>query len=325
MKRILTLLATIVLTSAFTYLIVSNHFYRERANKLASELARIEAERVRLAEELERATANQRGQAPSIASESSHGVLLLRQTSAPPSHAESASPSVDADGIPLASPDRESATSAAPPPIVVPLPVSTWIGFVGTTGSVCTVSGHSSAGNWEFESQVIGGYLSLDSRLLNPAWAAWTATHPSGSSLAVKAESTVPVWSLRSKRPVGDSVMDQAVQTLLSEDSQPKIEYRLSELVLMPSGTNLSRALLCHSTGSLVVAGVTNLLKMPVSIEPLARDRLRIVGLATLRMTDFSITPPFPVIRGTTITVEDSVKVSFSWMVARDDRVAAKR
>jgi hypothetical protein len=73
------------------------------------------------------------------------------------------------------------------------------------------------------------------------------------------------------------------------------------------------------SAVELVVAGVTNLITMPVSILPLREKDLKITGSLTVKMTDFQIDPPVPTLALGLIRTDDEVKLSFEWMLSQRD------
>lgn len=318
MKRFLTLLTVAGVTAALTYLIVANRFRHEQVDRLRAELARVEAERADLQRELDRANAdrNTRPRPDSLALPPS--VVFLRQTTAPPAQVESAGPS---DPSAAAAPSDVLPGRVGPvalPSAVVPAPVPVWERFVGTTNSLCRIRGTSSRHDWALQSRVIGGFIELDPRL-NPAWSGATAAQLLGNHLAAQAEAAVPVWSFTLDRSAGRAFFDEhAVRVSLNESAHPKIEYRLNELVLTPDATNAAGVFICQSRGVLVVAGVTNLVEVPVTLNLQRSLRLVISGSTALRMTDFGIEPPeFRYAdTETTIRTGDAVTMSFEWILS---------
>jgi hypothetical protein len=73
------------------------------------------------------------------------------------------------------------------------------------------------------------------------------------------------------------------------------------------------------------VAGVTNIITMPVAVLPDAAGRIQFAGSVKVKMTDFKITPPSPSLGGVSIKTGDEVTLRFVWWVNRvDTRQAGK-
>jgi polyisoprenoid-binding protein YceI len=66
-------------------------------------------------------------------------------------------------------------------------------------------------------------------------------------------------------------------------------------------------------TGDLVIAGATNKVTFPVTIEPLDEGKIKVSGSVPVKMTAYGIAPPAPVLAIGTLRCGDDVKISFDW------------
>lgn len=171
-------------------------------------------------------------------------------------------------------------------------------------GSRVRLEGTSTVHDWTIEGALIGGSLELDGGFLaDPAKA-----RP--GKISAKAQVVIPVRSLKSGKDAMDSVMQQAMR----QETHPKIEYHLDELTLRETPKAAEGPFLCDSKGELVIAGVTNKIEMPVTLQRADKARLKISGAITVKMTAYQITPPAPKIALGLISTGDDVKISFDWL-----------
>jgi hypothetical protein len=331
MKQSLILLGAIGLTAAFTYLIVANHFNRERAARLAEDLARVEAERTQLEEDLRQAQAQARMrlEASTTSVQTHSGSTQVNARLIPPPGT-----------VPVRPPQPMPATAGAVPetgggglggvvvvPVVEPVSGPAWTRYTTIAnrgGNRCVVQGTSSLAAWNLEGKIIVGYLALDPRL-NLSWSAATILGTLGSNIAAQAEVAIPVRSLKSQVTLGSATMDRAVSDRLSDQSHKEITYHLKELIFRNSPEANHETLHFDSRGEIEIRGVTNAVEMLVTFERLSVSRLKISGATALKMSDFNIKPPAQKIGGELIEVGDDVVVSFDWVVERSDTVAAAR
>jgi hypothetical protein len=117
-------------------------------------------------------------------------------------------------------------------------------------------------------------------------------------------------------RPYSDAMDGIMCKHLLAE-ANPKITFRLTELVLKESPRTNSLSYLFDAKGELAVAGITNTISMPVSVTPLGNKRVKIAGTVSTKMTAFKITPPSPPGIGVFIKTGDEVRLFFEWIVAQ--------
>ena len=65
------------------------------------------------------------------------------------------------------------------------------------------------------------------------------------------------------------------------------------------------------------MAGVTNLVTMPVAVSSDSAGAIQFAGSVKLKMTDFRITPPSPNLGVAKLTTGDEVTIRFVWWVKR--------
>jgi hypothetical protein len=201
--------------------------------------------------------------------------------------------------------------------------------YAARSGSKMRIEGTSNVHDWQVEGTIIGGFMEVGPGF--PAEPGQTATP---GKMDAKAEAFISVRSLRSVekdgRPYSDA-MDGIMYEKLkaSEDPTtkkvpyPKIEYRLTELVLKEAPKVKDGAYVFDTKGDLMVAGVTKNISMPVNVTPMADKKLKVTGSISIKMTDFKIEPPAPKIALGLIKTGDDVKLIFEWMLAPRKAAAA--
>src|SRR5437867_6036921 len=145
-------------------------------------------------------------------------------------------------------------------------------------GAKLTIDGDSTVHKWSVKSQIIKGTMELgfDPQKATPG------------KVPAKVDVTIPVRSIRSDKKAMDDIMHET----LKMDTAPNITYRLTELTLKEPPKSPTAPLLFDSKGELAVAGVTNQITMPVTMERLEVDKLKTSGSAQLKMTSFGMKPP---------------------------------
>jgi len=175
------------------------------------------------------------------------------------------------------------------------------------TGSKMKVDGTSTVHDWTMEGAIIAGALELDAAFL----AAPDKTKP--GPVSAKAQASVPVRSLKS----GKDSMDAVMQDAMKQAQFPKIEFRLAELALKETPKSADGPFAFDSKGELVIAGVTNKISLPVTIQRVGPGRLKTTGSVPVKMSAHGITAPAPKIALGLIKTGDEVKVSFEWITAQ--------
>ena len=69
----------------------------------------------------------------------------------------------------------------------------------------------------------------------------------------------------------------------------------------------------------LVVAGVCNVIQMPVTVTRVEKDKLKFTGSTAVKMTSFGIQPPTKL---GLFSTGDEVKLSFEWVTAKKEAAA---
>ncbi len=202
-----------------------------------------------------------------------------------------------------------------PPTLSEPVgqPTNGGIRFSAKSGSKMRIDGTANMlhTTWRVESPIIAGYLEV-----GPGFPVEPGQAVSPGKLQTKAEVFVSVSSLKSVeengKPYSDS-MDNIMYEKLKAEKYQRIQYHLTELVLKESAKAKDAPYLFEAKGDLVLAGVTNVISMPVSVLPLGDKKLKITGVTSVKMTSFNLTPPTALAGA--LKTGDLVKLSFEWMV----------
>ncbi len=181
-----------------------------------------------------------------------------------------------------------------------------------TVGSKCRIDGTSSIHDWKMETAIIGGFFEIDSRATFDMAQSTLGGAGDDGRISSVAEVTIPVRSLKSY----NTRMDEVYQDHMEAITYRKIDYRLQTLTLKKTTHAANTPFEFDSTGNLIVHGVTKTIAMPVKIERLDANRLKITGKTPLKMTDYKVNPPCPNIPGIgQITTGDDITVTFEWIV----------
>lgn len=178
------------------------------------------------------------------------------------------------------------------------------IRYNAQAGSKATVAGDSSIKTWTMESGIISGSMDTDPHFPESALTNAAAAKP-------VTQVFIPVRALKS----GNATMEAKMQLAMSATNFPKIEYRLIELK-PKSKPGTTGALQFDAVGALTITGTTITNTMPVTIEK-QDTKLKIVGSAPIKLTQFNIKPPIialPLLPD--ITVYDDLKIDFTWVLA---------
>jgi polyisoprenoid-binding protein YceI len=178
-------------------------------------------------------------------------------------------------------------------------------------GNSVRIDGTSSAHDWEMEGTIIGGNFILGAGVtLDKSQAAPAGLQ--GDKLAATAHVIIPVSSVHSKAEHLPEVMDGLMQKNMKASDFPRIEYKLKELTF--KGPHAAgEAFHFDADGELLIAGVTNKVSFPVTIEPLEGDKIKITGAAAVKMTAYGVEPPAPNFGLGLMKCGDDVKIMFDW------------
>lgn len=155
---------------------------------------------------------------------------------------------------------------------------------------------------WHMDSILIGGFLDADAKFPESALTDPQAARPT-------AHVFMPVRSFKSDN---GAAMDGRMQKEMKEAQFKRIEYKLLELKpVSPAGS--TGALKFEATGVITAIGKPHTNTMPVTIEKLADGKLKINGVAKVKMTDFGLKPPSTL---HLFTSGDEVTLTFEWLSA---------
>jgi hypothetical protein len=277
MKRILSILGTIGVIALIAYLAVTRYLAQERAAKLDRALMDAEARVIQLESDLEAA----------------------KQRPAEPTPAR-----------PASSPAAAAAVSPA-----VAGPVVRYAAFsrAGVTNLV-RIEGTSTVHDWQVEGHLIGGSAEFGQGF--PA----RPGAPAAGPVEAKVSAFIPVRSLKSVEKDGrlySDPMDEIMYGKLLEPANKRITYTLTSLIPKAQQSEGTASFLYEATGNLCVAGVTNVVTMPVTVSPDPAGTIQFAGSVKVKMTDFKIDPPSPSLGGVSIKTGDEVTLRFVWWVNR--------
>lgn len=204
-----------------------------------------------------------------------------------------------------------------------------WVRYAAVSVSgltnVVRIEGTSSIHDWQVESHLIGG-----SGEFGPGFPTRPGVQVHPGVVDARVSVFIPVRSLKSVERDGSpysDTMDEIMYGKLRTEANRRITYTLTSLTLKESegGREWTAPFLYEATGKLTVAGVTNLVTMPVEVSPAAGGRIRFAGSVQVKMTDFKVTPPSPSVGGVSIKTADEVTLRFIWWVNRADASEAAR
>jgi polyisoprenoid-binding protein YceI len=182
-------------------------------------------------------------------------------------------------------------------------------------GNDVKVDGTSSLHDWEMEGTLIGGFLELGAGVqLDPAQP--TIAGAQDAKIPAKARVIIPVESVHSKADHLPEVMDHLMQKEMKDEQFKTIIFTLSELNF--KGPHAAGKPFDFETkGDLCIAGVTNKVSFPVTIECLEGGKIKVSGTAPVKMTAYGMTPPAPNFGLGMMKCGDDVKVIFEWTLQK--------
>jgi polyisoprenoid-binding protein YceI len=177
------------------------------------------------------------------------------------------------------------------------------------------IDGTSSLHDWEMEGLIIGGTIEFGPGIH------FDASQPEigdlhDNKVPAKSRIMVPVRSVHSKADHLPDVMDGLMQKALKETDFPRIQFAMTDLVFK-GPHEAGKPFNFDVTGNLSIAGSTNSVTFPVTIEALDGGKLRIQGTAPVKMTAYGVNPPAPNFGLGMMKCGDDVKVIFDWTVRK--------
>lgn len=186
--------------------------------------------------------------------------------------------------------------------------------YQATPNSTVRIDGDSTTHKWDMNGTIIGGTFEVPAAVvIDSTQAALTGVGADGL-LAAKATARIPVRSIHSHASTLPEVMDNLYQEALKATNNPNIIYSVTEMKLKP-GHAAGKPFEFDTKGELAIAGVTNKVTMPVTIETTNTTNLVIAASCPIKMTDYKIEPPAPNIGLGLMKVAPDVTVSFRWVL----------
>ena len=182
-------------------------------------------------------------------------------------------------------------------------------------GSSVKIDGTSSLHDWEMEGTLIGGFIDFGAGVqLDPTQTGIAGIQ--GDKVPAKARVIIPVTGIHSKADHMPDVMDHLMQDALKTSQFPRIEFTLKDMTF--KGTHaVGKPFDFDITGDLVIAGVTNKVSFPITIECLDAGQLKITGTAPVNMPEYGVTPPAPSFGLGLMKTGPDVKIIFDWSVIK--------
>jgi polyisoprenoid-binding protein YceI len=187
---------------------------------------------------------------------------------------------------------------------VAPLRAEDAVKYTGKFGSEVKIDGTSNIHDWTVKGQIISGFMEVSS--------AFDKDLKTLSPLP-KVDVTIPVRSLKS----GNKKMDEVMQEHMNMKDHSAIKYALTGLTVKTEPKTPNGPGEYTSTGDLTVSGAKKSIEMPVTIERVDANTLKVKGTITLKMTDFGIKPPAPALAMGLIKTGDEVKLAIEWVLGK--------
>ncbi|HZM02286.1 MAG TPA: YceI family protein [Candidatus Saccharimonadales bacterium] len=180
-------------------------------------------------------------------------------------------------------------------------------------GNIVKIEGTSSAHDWEMKGNIIGGFIELGPDVkFDPAASALPGLK--GGKVPVKAHAFIPVRTMHSEADHLPEVMDHLMQETMKADQFTRIEFTLTDMTFK-SPHAIGTPFAFDATGELSIAGTTNKVTFPITIEPVESDKIKVSGTVPLKMTSFGVTPPAPSFGLGLMRCGDDVKIIFEWIL----------
>lgn len=183
------------------------------------------------------------------------------------------------------------------------------------TGNEMIIQGTATGHGWTIKGVIIRGSFEVDPTWKNDLTLKSVECLGEGKT-PPKCSVNIPVTSLKSQVAVGRSIMDARMRKEMKAQEFPRVEYRLTEMKLVGDVPASGSPVSFDTKGELVVAGKTNKVSFPVTMERLEDGKLRFSGTYKTKMTDFGITPPEFTVLGIGSKTGDDITLKWKWTVA---------
>lgn len=186
-------------------------------------------------------------------------------------------------------------------------------------GNKIRIEGDSTFHKWQMEGSLVGGFAEVGSGFpLKPG------AEVKPGKVDAKVSVFIPVRSLKSIEKDGKPYktdMDNIMYEKLLEADHKRITFTLTELTLKETLKTAADAYQFEAKGELVVAGVTNLITMPVMATVLGENKIKFAGSVAAKMTDFKVEPPTKL---GVFKTYDEINLFFEWVATKKTAPAAK-
>jgi polyisoprenoid-binding protein YceI len=152
-------------------------------------------------------------------------------------------------------------------------------------GTSVKIDGTSTAHDWEMEGKLIGGYIQFGPGVKLDA-AQTTIPGLNDGKVPATVSAHIAVSSIHAKVEHMPDVMDHLMQEHLKADQFSQIEYHLTEMTFKGPHTP-GKPFAFDTTGNLSIAGVTNKVSFPVTLELLDAGKIKVSATVPLKMTAF--------------------------------------
>ncbi|HEY3913754.1 MAG TPA: YceI family protein [Verrucomicrobiae bacterium] len=175
------------------------------------------------------------------------------------------------------------------------------------------IDGTSSLHDWEMEGTLIGGTLQFGAGVeLDPAKT--DVAGAQGNKVSAKSHIIVPITSIHSKADHMPDTMDRLMQEALKASDNPRIELTMTDL-MFKGPHEAGKPFNFDVTGNLSIAGKSNHVTFPVTMDCSQPDKIVVNGTVPIKMTDYGVTPPAPNFGLGMMKVGEDVKIIFQWTV----------
>lgn len=182
------------------------------------------------------------------------------------------------------------------------------------TGSEMRIDGTATGKTWACIGKLIAGSFEVEAAWQkDPSLKSVTCL---GAGKSPKAEVSIPIRSLKSQAAVGSSIMDRRMQSEMKADKFPKIEYKLTEMVVKGEVPASGSPVTFDAKGKLAISGVTNEVSFPITMERDGAETLKFKGSYKAKMTAFGITPPEFALMGIGLKTGDDITLTWTWTTA---------
>jgi hypothetical protein len=176
--------------------------------------------------------------------------------------------------------------------------------------SKVAVDGTSTLHDWTVKSPNISGHLAFTFNVPSDA-PPKVIREAIVANPSAEVDVSIAVKWLKS----GDKAMDTKMYEALKRDKNPTITYRLTKLELAKDANAEQSQFEVQTTGDLTIAGTTRELQMPMVLEVVDSQHVRISGKTTMKMTTYKVKPPEAMMG--MIKSGDKISVEFEWNTAR--------